>query len=109
MAALATQSPSPSGTAPTYAAASAGGDSVESGEDVFVHVKNSDIAAHTMTVESPTPCNQGSTHNLVVAVPAGGERIVGPLPTPRFAQASTGRVNLTYDAVTGMTVAAIRA
>ena len=107
MAALATQVPTPAGVAPSYAAAAAGGDTVEAGPDVVLHVKAGATGVN-VTVASPTPCSQGSTHNLVVNVPANSDRMIGPLPAQRFAQASTGRVNVTYDQVATVTVAAIR-
>lgn len=108
MALLSTQAASPSGTAPTYAAASAGGDTFAPGDDVMLHVKNASTAAITVTVASPTPCSQGATHDLSVSVPASGERLIGPFPAQRFANATTGLVGVTYSAAASVTVAVIR-
>lgn len=108
MALLTTQTVVPGGTTPTYQAAAAGGDTVAPGKDVFLHVKNGGGGSINVTVDSVTPCNYGSDHDLVVAVPAGSERMIGPLPPERYANASTGLVNVTYSGVTTVTIAAIR-
>lgn len=108
MAALSTQPATVAGTTPSFVAANAGGDTAEPGSDNVLHVKNASGGSITVTVASPTPCSQGSTHPLVVAVPAGQERIIGPLPAGRFAQPSSGRVDITYSAVTSLTVAVYR-
>lgn len=108
MATLVTQPVTPAGTAPTYAAASAGGDKINPGPTTFLHVKNASGASITVTVDSVAPCNQGGDHNLVVAVPATtGDRMIGPLPADRFASATDGLVAVTYSGVTSLTVAAI--
>lgn len=108
MALLTTQAVSPSGTAITYSAASAGGDTCEASADLELRVKNGSGASITVTVASPTPCNQGGTHPLSVAVAAGAEQAIGPLPPQRFANPSTGLVNITYSSATSVTVAAVR-
>jgi hypothetical protein len=81
---------------------------VAPGNDVFLHVKNGGGGSITVTVDSVTPCNQGGDHDLAVAVPAAQERMIGPLPASRFANATTGLVNITYSGVTTVTVAALR-
>lgn len=59
------------------------------------------------TVDSVKPCDQGVDHNVVVTVPATEYRMIGPFPTDRFNDAN-GKVKITYDNVTTITVAAIR-
>lgn len=108
MAFLTTQVVDPTGPTITYAAAAGGGDTCEASSDLEFRVKNGSGAPITVTVTSPTPCNQGSTHNLVVAVPAGAEKAIGPLSPQRFASPVTGLVNITYSGVTSLTVAAVR-
>lgn len=108
MALLTTQTVVPGGLNPTFVAASGGGDTVTPGNDVFLIVKNGGGAPITVTVDSVTPCNYGVDHDLVVSVTNAQERWIGPLPATRFAQASTGLVNVTYSAVTTVTVAAVR-
>ena len=45
--------------------------------------------------------------NAVVSVPAGDERFIGPFPTGAFNDAA-GKVQITYDDVTSITIAALR-
>ena len=107
MATLTTQPVNPSGLGPTYVAASAGGDKVAPGPTVFLHAKNASGGAITVTVNSQTLCNQGFDHDLVVSVPAGADRMIGPLTADRYAAPADGLVSITYSGVTSLTVAAI--
>lgn len=107
MANLTTQTVVGSGLAPAFAAAAAGGDKVAPGDDTFLVVKNADASAKTVTVDSARPCDQGVDHDLVVVVPAGGERWIGPLVANRFAGAD-GLVSVSYSAVTSVTVGAVK-
>ncbi len=106
MALLASQAPSQAGTAVSFVAASAGGDTVRPGDTTSLRVKNGGTAAITVTIDSIRPCDQGVDHNLSVSVPASGEREIGPLPAARFAGPG-GVVAVTYSAVTSVTVAAV--
>lgn len=93
------------GLAPAYAAA-VGPDTFVNDGKTFLHLKNTNGAARNVTISSPTSCNQGSTHDIVVNVPATtGDKMVGPFPVDRFTAAPA----VAYDAVTGLVVAAIRA
>ena len=106
MALLATQVPLPSGLAPAYAAASAGGDTYTPGANVVLHAKNGSGAAITVTVDSRVLCSQGVDHDLAVSVPAAGERMIGPLTPGRFGD-SSGIGGITYSGVTNLTVAVL--
>ncbi len=106
MAALNVQKTSLAGLSPAYGAADAAGDSFPNDGRTTFHVKNSGTAAQTVTVASPTPSNYGTTHNVTVSVPAGGEVVIGPFDKRRFDN-RLGRVGVSYSAVTGVTVAAI--
>lgn len=106
MALLATQRPAVTGLAPAYGAANAGGDTYTPEDDLFLLIKNGSGGAITVTVDSKVPCNQGADHDLAVSVPAGGERMIGPLPSHRFAD-STGTGSVSYSGVTSLTIAAI--
>lgn len=106
MALLSAQSPGISGAAVTYVAAAAGGDSFAAGPTSVAHVKNGGGASITVTINSRVNCNQGFDHDLVVTVPAGGERLIGPFDT-RFWNVDN-EIPLTYSAVTSVTVAAIK-
>ncbi len=106
MANIAITSLSQAGAAPTFVAAAGGGDAMPSNTGrEFLHVKNGDASPITVTINSIKACDQGFDHNLVVTVPATGERIIGPFPVSRF----TTTVGITYSAVTTVTVAAFRA
>lgn len=106
MALLAQQRIVAGGLTPTYAAATGGGDSLNPGDDVFLHVKTGGTGA-TVTVNSQKNCDQGVDHDLVVVVGATSERMIGPLPANRFADPADGLVKVTYSQVATVTVAAV--
>lgn len=115
MAALTIQPIVAAGLAPAYAAASAGGDTLQNDtqKNTFLHVKNASGSAINVTiapyVASVNVAGVGAVTvpSIVVTVPATtGDRMIGP-----FAQTYTdanGNVNVTYSAVTSVTVAAIK-
>jgi len=59
----------------------------------------------TVTVKSPTPCNQGFFHDQIVVVSGNNDRIIGPFTT-RFNQSDT-TIKWTYSSVTNVKVAAV--
>lgn len=89
-----------------YTAAAGGGDQLTPGDTTFLHVKNGGGSSVTVTVTSTQACSQGQLHNLVVAVPAGSDRPIGPLPVTRFGNTS-GLVDVAYSSATSVTVAAV--
>ena len=105
MASLNLTDASRAGVAPGLQAVNGGGDSfpLTSPSQKF-HFKNTDVADRTVTITAQSPCNQGVLHDAEITVPAGAERIVDDLD-PRFYADANGRVQLTYDAATGLTVA----
>lgn len=109
MAVLTVQQAVLAGLTPTYAAASVGGDSFANDGRIFLHVKNSDSSSHVTTVASQKPTVPGYTPaNNAVTVPiTTGDKIIGPFD-PTVWNDADGKVQVTYAAVTGMTVAAIR-
>lgn len=60
-----------------------------------------------VTVDAVIPCEHGVDHNVVVTVPASEDRMIGPFPKDRFNDGN-GKVKITYDNVTTITVTAIR-
>lgn len=108
MATLTVQQMIDDGLEPTYAAADVAGDEFTWSSKAFLHVKNGDANPHTVTVASQyTNLGPGlQTLDLAVAIPANEERMIGPLAESAFKD-STGLVQVTYDAVTSATVAAI--
>lgn len=108
MAVLTTTVVQPTGTAPNLVAAAGGGDRCEVGDTVFLHAKNASGGALTVTVDSVAPSSYGTDVDLVVSVPAAGERFIGPLKASRFSSASDGLAAITYSGVTSLTVEPVR-
>lgn len=113
MALLTRQNFALGGLAASYAAAAAGGDTVDNDGKVVLHVKNGGAGAInvTVTAQVTSVAVEGygtlTRSNAVVAVPAGAERFIGPFPTQAFNN-SSGRAAISYDVVTSVTVAALR-
>lgn len=104
MAALNLTQPGAAGAAPGLVAAAGAGDSfplVSRGQKF--HFKNTDVGARTVTIVAQRKCSLGFLHNLTVTVPAGQERIADGID-PAIYGDGTGRVQLTYDAATGLTL-----
>lgn len=106
MATLTTQPVQPTGLNPTFVAAAGGGDKLIPSDGLFLVVKNGGGAPITVTVDSITPCSQGSDHNLVVSVTNAQERWIGPLDPARFTSPVDGLIAVTYSGVTTVTVGA---
>jgi hypothetical protein len=113
MAALTIQTVVPNGLAATYTAASGGGDSIadDGKERTFLHVKNGGGSSINVTVVAQKTSvmhpqvGPVTISNVVVAVPNGQERMIGP-----FADAFrdlNGNVQISYSGVSSVTVAAI--
>lgn len=107
MAVLTVEKPTTSGVASTLVAASAGGDSFANDGRVILRVQNGGASSITVTATATGQCNQGALHNATGSVSAGATNDFGPFPASQFNDGS-GNVNVTYSAVTSVTVAAIR-
>ncbi len=114
MAALTIQTVAEAGLNPSYAAAASGGDTAKNeAGDTFLHVKNGDASAHTVTVTaqrtSQTVQGMGAMTkaNVQVSVPASGERMIGPFAPLAFNDANND-IAITYSSVTSVTVAAVK-
>lgn len=112
MALLSAQTPGLAGVAFTPAAADVGGDSFVNTGVEFLYVNNADAAPINVTIDSPGTCSfnvaANAAHDIVVAVPAGEERIIGPFPTGRFNDGNN-QAQVTYSAVANVTVAVLKA
>jgi len=115
MAVITPVSPSVAGTNPAAVSAAAGGDTIPNPRgNAIVRVQNGGGASINVTVAvgpNPTRPADGSfpamtLANQVVAVPAGAARLIGPIP-PAFNDGN-GSVQLTYSAVTSVTVEAVQ-
>lgn len=113
MATLTVQTIDEDGLDATYSAASAGGDDFPNtpAGRIFLHAKNGDASSHTVTVAaldssiSIDGLGALTKSDASVAIPAGEERFLGPFPYGAFGSSPA----ITYDAVTSVTIAAIKA
>jgi hypothetical protein len=106
---LTVQAVARTGLEATYTAANAdGGHVVDNQADrrMFLHVKNGDSGAHTVTVATPGTVDDLAISDLEVTIPAGEERFIGPFPSSVYN--SSGQVTVTFDGVTSVTIAALR-
>jgi len=95
------------GTAPTYNTASAGGDKAPTGDDTVLHVVNNSAGEITCTLTTPGQIIGQDISDVAVAVPAGAERFIGPLPRQHLA-GDNGLVDIAWSAATSVTFAVIR-
>jgi hypothetical protein len=109
MALLTVHQLSMTGDSKAYVAADAGlTDTFPNDGRTFLHFKNTNAAARTATVNSIRPCDQGVDHNVPISIAATtGDEMAGPFDPGRFND-SSGLCSVSYDAVAGLTVAAIR-
>lgn len=107
MAALTVQQAAQTGIVVAFVAAAGGGDSFVNDGRTYLHVKNGGGGSINVTVDSVRACDQGGDHDVVVAVGAGAEKVIGPLDPVRFNGAG-GAVAVSYSAVTTVTVAAVK-
>lgn len=97
-----------SGVTPTYATPDAtnGNEFVNKAGRTLLHVKNTNAATRTVTVVSQQKCDQGHAHNVAVVIPATtGDKMLGPF-TPSEFNDSNDKVQITWDASAGVSVAA---
>ena len=104
MALLTVQQVVLAGLNPAFQAAAVGGDSFPLAPNTWLEVKNGGAGAVTVTVDSVIPSNYGGDEDVVVSVPAGGERRIGPLAEGRF----SGVASVTYSGVDSVTVGAFK-
>lgn len=92
---------------PSFAAAAGGGDQFANNGRTYYEVKNGGGSPVTVTFVRQKACDQGTVHTTTVSVPATtGDRICGPFDPVLFNDAN-GFVQVTYSAVTSVTVAAV--
>lgn len=106
MATLTVQTLAATGSVVTFTAAAGGGDEFANDGKTFFEVNNGGGAPITVTIVAESPCNQGTLHDVVGSVTNGTVKKFGPFDRQRFNDATTGRVGVTYSAVTSVTVAA---
>jgi hypothetical protein len=109
MALLAPQASAVTGLNVTMSAASGGGDTIVGGSTTALIVRNGDASSKTVTIVRPGTTYGTADPDIALVVPAGGLAIFGPIPS-EFADPTdpAGGVDVTYSAVTSVTVAAVR-
>lgn len=109
MAVLNPQKITRAGLNPSYAAAGAGGDEFIPDKDTYLHVKNGSGGSLNVTIVTPREAFDGAAiADTVVAVPASGERLIGPFPAEHYASPADGKADITYSGVTSLTVAVLK-
>ncbi len=85
-----------------------GGDQFATGNRTFLFAKNTNAAIRTVTVDAKKASDQGITTDVVVDIPATtGAVMWGPFEEAQFGGA-TGLADITYDAITDLTIAALK-
>lgn len=88
----------------TLVTASAGGDKFPVGDSYVLVVKNGGASPITVTVKGKRNCSHGFIHDSVVTVNAGVTKMIGDLEEIRFKDPTDGYGEVTYSAVTSVTV-----
>jgi hypothetical protein len=95
------------GGKPTFASCAGGGDTCIGGTGSFIIAKNSDASPHDVTLVTPgTSAGHAIADQVVTVAATTGEQWIAV--TDEYINPATGRVSLTYSAVTGMTIASVR-
>lgn len=108
MALLTLQRISRSGLTPSFVAAAGGGDTFQNdGKLTFFYVKNGGGGSINATFVTQRAIRGLAIADLVVAVGAGSEEVVGPFPSSDYNDTSN-LVTVNYSGVTTVTVAAFK-
>lgn len=103
MAALTTQNITRAGVTPSYSAVAAS-DTFTPGDATFIHVKNGGGSPDTVAIQVLQGDPPGLTiSDVSISVPAGQERMIGPLPAQWFADPTTGVGTVTHSFTTSVT------
>lgn len=106
---LAPQTIAGTGLAPAYTAANVDGHAVLNRGEMFLHVKNGGAAPVNVTLVTPSTVRGRAVADDVVAVPAAGERMIGPFDPNLFdfgSGADANKMHVDFSAVTSVTLGA---
>lgn len=106
MATYTVQTVTTAGITPTKNAVSASDDFVNDGRTVL-HVTNGSGGSINVTVVTPVTTGGLAVADLVVAVPAGEERVIGPFARSIYNDPSTGKVTVQFSGTTTVTCQAL--
>lgn len=90
------------GVTPSFTAAGGSGDTCPNDERTFLEVKNGSGASIDVTIETPGTVDGLAITDRVVAVPASGDKMIGPFPKQYYSDT----LDITYSSVTSVTVGA---
>ncbi len=108
MATLTVITPTYTGATFSPASAAGGGDKFVNTGNELLYIKNGGGSTITLTLDAqPVPGVGLTITDPTVSVTAGQEKIIGPFD-PRYFTDSSGFLNLSYSAVTSVTVAVIQ-
>jgi hypothetical protein len=106
MALLAPQTPVITGTTPTYSAVSASDTLKHTTDNSFLIVRNAGGSPDNVTVVVPGSKYGQATPDVTVAVPAGGERWVGPFKSD-MVDPTSHVATVTHSFITSVTQALV--
>jgi hypothetical protein len=106
---MATIAPSPAGGPVTYVGGATGGDVYLNTGREMLHVKNGNTGTGNVVVSIArhAACSQGTIHTADTHTIDDGEDELIPAVDPVIYNNPTGQVEVSYSAVTGVTVAVI--
>ena len=106
MAVLSYQYPALTGSVINFAAANGGGDEIEARGNALLLVRNADASSKDVTIVVPGNDQYGGARpDITKTIPAGQTWAFGPFPEDL--EANDGKIDITYSAVTSVTVAAV--
>ena len=106
MATLTVITPTYAGATFSPASAAGGGDKFVNTGNELLYIKNGGGSTITLTLDAQTVAGLTIT-DPTVSITAGQEKVIGPFD-PRYFTDSSGFLNLSYSAVTSVTVAVIQ-
>jgi hypothetical protein len=104
--ALTAQTISRAGVKPSYTAVNSDGNYFANNGREFLHVKNGSGSSINATVQTPGTVDGLGISDLIVAVPAGEERMIGPFPSGVYNQ-TDGTTYVDWSAATSVTAAVL--
>ncbi|SFE54672.1 hypothetical protein SAMN04487819_11668 [Actinopolyspora alba] len=91
----------------TWTAAASGGDEVPTGRGLVLLIRNTDTAAHTVTITTPVTVRGVAVDDVTRSVAADGVAAV-PMVDELYRDPASRRAALSYDAATGIELAVLR-
>jgi hypothetical protein len=93
-----------SGLSPALSPADVAGDVFVNTGKEWIEIDNADGTSTDLTIISPRTSDGLEIADRVITIPAGGRRLIGPLPVSVYNDPATNEVSLMYSKITGLTV-----